>query len=88
MSKCVEESKKAEEYIERAKYWERKKNDINLSMPESVEYFKFELEKAKKYHEDLKSGKAKRVHSYSLTYARKAVKDTEKKYKIACKLWN
>lgn len=87
MSKCVEESKKSEEYAEKSKYWERRKNDINLSMPESLEYFKFELEKAEKYHRDLKDGKAERIHSYSLTYAKKAVNDMKKKYETACRLW-
>ena len=43
MDKCVEESKKAESYKERAAYWGKKADTINLSMPESIEYFEFEL---------------------------------------------
>ena len=49
MDKCLEESKKAEEYESRSKYWKNKANEINLSMPESIEFFKFKLEEAKKH---------------------------------------
>jgi hypothetical protein len=87
MGKCVEESKKAESYKERAAYWEKKANTINLSMPESIEYFEFELEKAKAYHQGLKDGSIQREHSYSLTYASKKVNEIKSKYEIAVKLW-
>lgn len=87
MGKCVEESEKAESYNERAAYWEKKADTINLSMPESIEYFEFELEKAKAEHEGLKNGTIKRSHSYSLTYAKKRVNEMEDKYKLAVKLW-
>lgn len=87
MGKCVEESEKAEKYNERAPYWEKKADTINLSMPESIEYFEFELEKAKAEHEGLKNGTIKRSHSYSLTYAKKRVNEMEDKYKLAQKLW-
>lgn len=87
MGKCVEESDKAERYNERAAYWEKKADTINLSMPESIEYFEFELEKAKAEHEGLKNGTIKRSHSYSLTYAKKRVNEMEAKYKLAQKLW-
>ena len=53
------------------KYWEEKANTINLSMPESIDFYEHKLEKAKEYHEGLKSGKYPREHSYSLTYAKK-----------------
>lgn len=87
MGKCVEESKKAESYNERAAYWEKKANAINLSMPESIEYFEFELEKAKAEHEGIKTGSIPRLHSYSLTYSKKRVNEMEDKYKLAVKLW-
>ena len=87
MGKCVEESEKAESYNERAAYWEKKADTINLSMPESIEYFKFELEKAKAEHEGIKNGSIPRLHSYSLTYAKKRVNEMEDKYKLAVKLW-
>jgi len=87
MGKCVEESKKAESYNERAAYWEKKADAINLSMPESIEYFEFELEKAKAKHEGLKNGTIERAHGMSLQYANKEVKEIEKKLQIAKKLW-
>ena len=87
MDKCVEFSKKSEKYLNKVHYWESKKNVINLSMPESIEYYEFELEKAKKEHEGLKDGTIERQHSYSLTYAKKRLNEIEKKYVIAKKLW-
>lgn len=86
-SKAMEEEKKAAEYQRRAEYWENRKTVVNLSMPESIEYFKFELEKAEKLHADLKEGKILKDHSYALPYAKKAVNDNKKKYEIALKLW-
>lgn len=86
--KFVEENKKAEAYESKAEYWERKAKDINLSMPESLEYFEYKLEKAKEYHEGLKSGKYERQHSYSLTYAKKEVNEIEKNLELAKRLWS
>lgn len=88
MGKSVEFSKKADAHESRAEYWARKENDINLSMPESLEYFEFKLENAKEYHEGLKSGKYPRSHSFSLTYAKKEVNELTKKLEIAKKLWS
>ncbi len=88
MGKCVAESEKAESYESRAKYWERKANDINLSMPESLEYYEYKLEEAKAKHEGLKNGSINREHSFSLTYAKKEVNELENKTKTARKLWN
>lgn len=87
MGKSVEFSKKAEAHESRAKYWEKRANDINLSMPESVEYFEYKLEEAKEYHEGLKSGKYERSHSFSLTYAKKEVNELTKKLELAKRLW-
>jgi hypothetical protein len=87
MGKSVEMSEKAEKYEDRAKYWEAKASTINLSMPESLEYYKFQLEKAKARHEGLRDGIIKREHSFSLTYAKKEVNEIEKKIKFAVKLW-
>ena len=85
--KSVEMSKKADAYESRAEYWERRATQINLSMPESVEYYEYELEKAIAYHEDVKSGKIQRDHSYTLTYAKKARNEAEKRFELAKKLW-
>ncbi len=87
MGKSVEESRKAEEYAQRAEYWEKKANVINLSMPESIEFFEYKLEKAKARHEGLKNGTIAREHSYSLTYAKKDVNEAESNLKLALKLW-
>ena len=87
MGKCVEFSDKAEAHESKAKYWEKRANTINLSMPESVEYYEYKLEVAKEYHEGVKSGKYPRSHSYTLTYARKEVNEMQKNYDLAKRLW-
>lgn len=87
MGKSVEFSDKASEYERLARYWDAKANIINLSMPESIDFYEHKLEKAKEYHEGLKSGKYPREHAYSLTYAKKEVNELQKKYDIAKKLW-
>ena len=87
MGKSIEESEKAEEYKRRAEYWESKANTINLSMPESLEFFEYKLHKAKETHKFYKDNPEKREHSYSLTYANKDVKECEKNLNIAVKLW-
>lgn len=87
MSKSVNEQNIADDYQRKADYWKKKGEEINLSMPESVEYFQFELEKATIKHKGLKDGTIERSHSYSLTYAKKAVNEATKKLEIARKLW-
>lgn len=87
MAKSVEFSAKAGKHETKAEYWERRANDINLSLPESVEYFEYRLEEAKERHEGLKSGKYERSHSLSLTYAKKEVNELTKKLELAKKLW-
>ena len=88
MSKAVELSKQAEGYESRVAYWAAKANSINLSMPESLEFYEFELEKAKVKHEGLKNGTIERSHSFSLTYAKKELNDIESKLKLAQRLWS
>lgn len=87
MGNSVAESKKAEQHKLKTKYWQSKASTINLSMPESVEYFEHELEKAKATHAGIKDGSIPREHDYSLTYAKKKVNDIKKKHDIALKLW-
>ena len=87
MGKSVAESEKAKEYERRSKYWSEKANKIDLSMPDSLEYFEEELRKAKEYHQLLKDHPEKRAHSMSLQYANKAVKDLEDKVYTAIILW-
>lgn len=85
--KAVAYSEKAENHMSKAEYWEKRANDINLSMPESVEFYEHKLEQVTEYHSGLKSGKYPRTHSYSLAYAKKAVNEAQKNYDIAKKLW-
>jgi len=87
IGKSVEYGNKAEEHESKADYWARRANDINLSMPESIEYYEHKLELAIEYHQGLKSGKYERLHSYSLTYAKKDVNEAQKNYDLAKKLW-
>ena len=85
--KMVEQQKKAEEYNEKAEYFSKRLNDINLSMPESIEFYKKKLEEAERNHDGMKNGSIERAHSYSLTYAKKAVNEAKKNYEIALILW-
>jgi hypothetical protein len=87
MGKSVAESERAEDYMRRADYWKDKASKIDLSMPESLNYFEFKLEETKKKHKFLKDNPDKRPHSMSLQYANKEVKDLEDKVKMAIKLW-
>jgi len=87
MDKTVEENRKAEEYKARAEYWEARANKINLSQPESLEFYEYKLETAKAKHKFYKDNPEKREHSYSLTYANKEVKETQKNLDLAVKLW-
>ena len=87
IGKSVEYSNKSDEHEQKAQYWESRANDINLSMPESVDFYKYKLEEAKEKHLFYKNNPDKREHSFSLTYAKKAVNEAEKNLEIAKKLW-
>src|SRR5690625_84608 len=87
MRNAMNEYKKIESYERKAEYWEIQANKTDLSMPQSIEYFEFKLEGARKKHEGLKNGTIPREHTYDIAYARRAVRDLEHKLKIAKKLW-
>lgn len=87
MEKSVELAEKAQLAESKAEYWANKAEEITLAMPESLEYFKEQLEKATAYHQGLKDGTIERGHSYSLTYAKKDVNELKKKVEIAELLW-
>lgn len=87
MGKSVEFQKKADSYNGSINYWESRVNDINLSMPESLEFYEYQLKKAKEKHEFYKNNPDKREHSFSLTYAKKEVNEITKKLKLAKRLW-
>jgi hypothetical protein len=86
--KAVEEDRKAKDYENRAEYWQSKTEEINLSMPESIEYYTKLSEEKKKIHEEYKNGTRPREHSYSLTYANKERKEAEDNLKKALILWS
>lgn len=88
MDKSMELQRKSEAYESRISYWEEKANEINLSMPESLEFFTQAYHEAKVYHEAMKNGEIERSHGYSLTYAKKRSNEMEKKMKTAQKLWS
>ena len=85
--KAVTFSDKATEHESKAEYWDKRANTINLSMPESIDFYEHKLEQAKEFHEGVKSGKSPREHAYTLTYAKKAVNEAQKNYELALKLW-
>lgn len=87
MRNSIAQSNKADEHKNKAAYWEHMTDKIDLSMPESIDYFAHELEKARACHQKLKDNPAARPHSMSLSYASKKVKDTAKNVELAAKLW-
>lgn len=87
MSNAVAAEALSQQHEYKAEYWESRKNDIDLSMPESIEFFTYELEKAEALQAGLKNGTVPRLHSFSLPYATKAVKELKSKLEIAKKLW-
>lgn len=87
MGRSVAFDRLAESHTQKAESYEARTDIINLSMPESIEYFKAELEKAQARHAGLKDGTIPREHSYSLTYATKEIKELQKKVELAEKLW-
>jgi len=62
-------------------------NKIDLSLPESIEYFEFKLEEAIELHRQYKCGERKQEHSFSMSYAKKDVNELTKKLETAKKLW-
>jgi len=87
LGQAVENWDKAKEHKAKAEYWEARASQINLSMPESLEFFEHKLEEATMEHAGLKDGSIPRRHSYSLTYANKKKKEMADKLATAKKLW-
>lgn len=87
MDNAMAELDKAEAYRQRAAYWENMASKIDLSMPESLEFFAVQLEEAKEYHKFLKDNPKERPHGMALTYAKKKVNELTKKCKTAETLW-
>ena len=88
MGNSVKMSEKAEAHQSKAEYWASKADTINLSMPESIEFYEYKLESSKMKHEGMKAGTIERSHSMSLQYAKKEVNEAEKNLTLAKKLWS
>ena len=76
-----------EEQAAKAEYYAKLTEKIDLSMPESIEFYEFKVEEAKAKHEGIKNGSIPRQHSFDLPYANKAVKEAEKNLTLAKRLW-
>lgn len=87
MGKSVEYLNKAAAHESKAEYWENKTDVINLSMPESIDFYAYKLEQAKAKHEGLKKGTIPKRHSFDVQYANKAVKVAKENYDLAVRLW-
>lgn len=87
MGKSVAFTRLAATHESKAAHWESKVNEINESMPESIDYFTYKLEVATAHHKGLKSGAIVRDHSMSLQYANRDVKELKKKLDLAIRLW-
>jgi len=95
IEECQNNTKKWCENIDKSKqqelkseYWAMKAEEINLSSPESIDFFEAKLEQAKELQAEYKTGKRKQEHCYSLSYVTKSIKDLTKKLEIAQKLWS
>ena len=87
MRRAIAEYDKVEGYESRAAYWSAKAEEVNLSMPESIQYYTFKLQEAEARQKGLKDGTIPREHSYSLPYATKAVKHLTEQVQLAHRLW-
>ena len=87
MKTAFELREKAVSHSEKADYWASKADTINLSMPESIEYYEHELEVATAHHKGLKDGTIERDHGMAVQYANKKVKELTQKVADAKTLW-
>lgn len=87
MRKCVELSEKAKEQADKAAYYARMAGKIDLSMPESLEFFEYKVEELKERHAKIKSGEIPRDHAFTLQYSNRDVKEAEKNLALAKRLW-
>lgn len=87
MGKSIDFQHKADDHLHKAKHWERLADKIDLSMPESMDFYPEQLKEAKEYHSFLKDNPEARPHSMALTYAKNTVNELERKVKLSIKLW-
>ncbi len=86
-TKSYQEADISKKFEYRAQFWQGKEDTINLSMPESIDYYEHQMELRKIYHRDLLENPEKRGHSMGLAYAKKALNEAVKKHELAKKLW-
>lgn len=87
MDKSVEHSNMAAEHAQKAEYYEKQSEKIDLSLPDCIEFFREKMEVMKANHAFLKDNPDKRPHGYSLQYALKHKKNAIKQYETAVALW-
>jgi hypothetical protein len=87
MGKCIEFKDKAQEQIYKLEYYESMKDHIDLSMPDSLEFYQNSLETLEQKHKFLKDNPKERSHAFSLAYAKKEVKECKERIELAIKLW-
>jgi Domain of unknown function (DUF3560) len=80
MRKSVEESEKAKEQISRAAYWESRTDDLNLSMPESLDFWEHRIKVLKNEDIDKNDKWAAKRNRVMLRHA-------IKQHEIAIRLW-
>lgn len=78
---------KADSHEEKAENLKSRTREINLSMPESLDYYATKLIKLKEIHLHLKNNKEAREHSMALAYANKDVKNCQEQVKLSKILW-
>lgn len=87
MGKSIELGEKAKEQADKAAYYASMAGKIDLSMPESIEYFEYKVEELKERHEKIKSGEIPRRHSFTLQYSNRDLKEAMKNLELAKRLW-
>lgn len=87
MGNAVKEMEKAQEYKDKAAYWRSMADKIDLSMPESIEYYTYRLQELEQIHQHLKDHPEARPHGYALQYAKKDVNECKKNLELAQRLW-
>src|SRR5699024_10593498 len=75
IEKAMENSKKADAHWDKAEAWRSREKDINLSIPESLPYYKEKLKEAVEKHKFYKENPGKREHLYWLTERNNCVKE-------------
>lgn len=87
MGKAVQSWEAADNYESRAEYWKERAEKVDLSMPESIEFFAFKVKELECLHQHLKEHPEAREHAFALTYAKKDLNEARKNHELAIRLW-